>query len=103
MGETDCARGMKFGDCMDAWVGDERCEPGVDWDSGERWTGPSDWIRASPLEPWSLGGPWSERLCCCRFNMARCCRGAWLGELCADPQALVGPRVGLPVLACSSA
>ena len=72
-------------------------------DKGERWTGPSGCIMDRPFEPSALGGPWSERRCCCLLRMARCWSGAWLGEACAEAGALVGPRLGLPVFARSSA
>lgn len=35
--------------------------------------------------------------------MARCCRGGWFGDECAEAAGLVGPRFGLPVFARNSA
>jgi hypothetical protein len=103
LGDTDCPWGTKFGERVADCAGEERCEPGVGCDRGERWIGPSGCIMGKPLEPSAFGGPCSDRLCCCLFKIARCWRGGWFGDACADTGALVGPRFGLPVFARSSA
>jgi hypothetical protein len=103
LGDTDCPCGIKLGERVADCAGDERCEPGVGCDKGERCIGPSGCIMGWPLLPSALGGPWSDLRCCWRFKMARCWSGAWLGDVCADTGGREGPRLGLPVCAQSSA
>ena len=73
LGETEVPWGMKLGERVAEVAGEERCEPGVGCDSGERLgTAPSGWIMGKPCEPSALGGPCSDRRCCCLFITARC-------------------------------
>lgn len=104
-GDTDAPPwGMKLGDRVAVVEGDERCEPGVGCESGERLgRGPSGWIMGKPCGPSAFGiPPIDRRACWCLFIIARC-KVAWLGEAFADTGARVGPRLGLPVFARSSA
>lgn len=104
LGDTEVPWGTKLGDRVAVVEGEEMWEPGVGCESGERLgTAPSGWIMGKPCGPSALGGPCSDRRCCCLFITARCWSGGWFGEVVAEAGARVGPRLGLPVFARSSA
>jgi len=76
LGETEVPWGMKLGERVADVAGQERCEAGMDYDSGERLvTAPSGWIMGKSCEPPVWGDPCSDCRCCCVFITV--CSSAW--------------------------